>query len=110
MSSARCALIQSWSAPNLSSGLQGQSGAELRLSAGTFEENDHVAGYSKRHGAAKVLFHERQRKINPGRHAGRGPYSTVAHEDGIGLDAHGGKALSQPGAVLPVGHRATSVQ
>ena len=40
-------------------GLQGQSGAELRLSAGTFEEDDHVAGYGKRHGAAEILFHQR---------------------------------------------------
>src|SRR5271166_3502871 len=88
-------------------GLQGQSGAELRLSAGTFEEDDHVAGYGKRHGAAEVLFHKRQREIDPRGYASRGPRPTVAHKDRIGLDAHGGKALSQPGAVLPVSHRAT---
>src|SRR5437899_1173696 len=59
-------------------GLQGQSGAELRLSPGTFEEDDHVAGHGKRHGAAEVLFHKRECEIDPRGHASRGPYATVA--------------------------------
>jgi N-ethylmaleimide reductase len=81
--------------------LQRQGGAELRLSTGTFEEDNQIAGHGERHGTAEIFFHERQRQIDPGRHAGRGPDRTVAHEDRIGLDAHGGKTLSQRGAVLP---------
>src|SRR5437660_1464736 len=91
-------------------GLQGQSSAELRLSAGPFEEDDHVTGYRKRHGVAEVFFHKRQREIDPCGHSSRGPQRTIAHKDRVGLDANGGKALCQPGAILPVGHRATSVQ
>ncbi len=71
--------------------LQGQGSAELRLSAGTLEKDDQVAGDGERHGAAEVFFHQRQRQIDPGRHPGRGPDRTVAHEDRIGLDMHGGK-------------------
>jgi cyclohexyl-isocyanide hydratase len=79
--------------------LQGQGGAELCLPARTLEENDEVAGNGERHGTAEVLFHQRQRQIDPGRHSGR----TVAYEDRIGLDMHGRKALGQLGAIFVPG-------
>jgi hypothetical protein len=58
--------------------------------------------------SGRGLFHKRQREIDPHGRASGGPYPTVAHKDRNGLDAHGGKALSQPGAILPVGRRATT--
>src|SRR5579863_3606989 len=91
-------------------GLQRQGSAELRLSAGAPEENDEVAGNGECYGAAEVLFHERQRQIDPGGHPRRSPNWTVTYEDRIGFDMHGRKALSQPGAVLPVGRGAAAVQ
>ena len=90
--------------------MQGQGGAELRLPAGTLEEDDQIARHGERHRAAQVLFHERERQIDAGRHPGRGPNRTVAHEDRIGLDAHRGKAPRELGAVLPMGRRAPPVQ
>jgi len=90
--------------------LQGQGGAELCLTTGTLEENDEVAGHGERHGTTEVLFNERQRQIDPSCHSGRSPDWTVAHENRIGLDAHGRKPLCQPGAVLPMGRGAAAVQ
>src|SRR5271154_6559356 len=90
--------------------LQSQSGAELRLSPGTLEENDKVAGDGERHRTAEVLFHERQRQIDPRRHSSRSPDRTVAYEDRIGLNADSGKTLREPAAVLPVGRRAPSIE
>ena len=48
--------------------LQGQGFAELRLSAGTLEEDNEVARHGERHGAAQVFLHERQRQVDPRRH------------------------------------------
>jgi hypothetical protein len=63
------------------SGLKGQRSTELRVSAGTLAENNQVAGYGERHRTTEVLLYERQRQIDPGRHSGRGPDRTVAHEN-----------------------------
>ena len=38
------------------------------------------------------------------------PNGTVAHENGIGLDLHGGKAAGELGAVLPVSHRPPPIE
>ncbi len=44
----------------------------------TSKENDEVTSHGERHRTAEVLFHERQREIDPGCDASRGPHSTVA--------------------------------
>ena len=90
--------------------LQGQGFAELRLSAGTLEEDHEVARHGERDGTAEILFHERQRQIDAGRDPRRGPDRTVAYENRIGLDAHGGEALSKLRAVLPVGRGAPPIE
>jgi len=64
-----------WSAPNLSSAAcKAKSALNCACSSGTFEDDDHVAGDSKRHEAAEVLFHQRQCETYPLR--SRQPKST----------------------------------
>jgi len=79
-----------WSAPNLSSAAcKAKSALNCACSSGTFEDDDHVAGDSKRHEAAEVLFHQRQCETYPCGHASRSPHQTLADKDRIGLHAHG---------------------
>jgi len=72
--------------------LQGKRLAELRLPARTLEEDNEVTRHGQCQGATQVLFHDRQGQIDAGRHSGGGPDRTIAHEDRVGLDPHGGKA------------------
>jgi hypothetical protein len=91
-------------------GLQRQGSAELRLSTGTFEENDQVAGDGKRHGTAEVLFHKRQGQIDPAVTPAEVQTRPSPTKNRIGLDTYGGKALRQPGTGLPMGCCATPVE
>jgi hypothetical protein len=73
-------------------------------------EDDKVARHGQRHGAAEVLFDERQRQVDAGGHPGRGPDRAVAHEDRIGLDPDRGEASGKLGADRPMGRRPSAVQ
>jgi len=48
--------------------LQRQSGAELRLSARSLEEDHEVARNRERNTSPQILFNKGQRKIDPGGH------------------------------------------
>ena len=90
--------------------LQGQRRAELRLAARALQEDDEMAGHRQGELAAEILLDQRQRQIDSGGDAGRGPDVAVADEDRIGLQVHGGKAAGEFGAAPPVRHGATAIE
>ena len=65
---------------------------------------------AKRELAAEILLDQRQRQVDAGGDAGRGPDIAVLDEDRIGLQLHLGKALGELGAAAPMRHRAPSVE
>ena len=90
--------------------LQGQRRAKLRLPARALQEDDEMAGHRQGELAAEILLDQRQRQIDSGGDAGRGPDVAVADEDRVGLQAHGGKASGEFGAAPPVRHGATAIE
>ncbi len=81
----------------------GELGRELRLAAGAAHEHDQPAGDQQRDLAAEIVLDHREREIDPGGHAGRGPQRTIAHEDRIARDRDRRILRRQPIAVGPVG-------
>ncbi|MNH09428.1 hypothetical protein D3C79_688820 [compost metagenome] len=59
---------------------------------------------------AEVLFNHRQRQIDAGADAGRGPEGTVANKNAVAVDANTRIALLQPCGVEPMGGGALAFQ
>ena len=57
-----------------------------------------------------VVLHQCERKIDPGRHPGRGQHATVADEDRVRLERDPGEALGEPGLGRPVSRRPAPVE
>ena len=68
--------------------LRGERGAELRLVAGTAQEQHEVTRDRERGVAVEILLDEREREVHAGGDARGGPHRPVAHEDRLGVDAH----------------------
>ena len=66
--------------------LGGERGAELRLVAGTAQEQHEVASDRQRKLAAVVFLDEREREVHAGGDAGGRPHVAVLDEDRIGID------------------------
>src|SRR5205823_1418303 len=85
--------------------LPGELGAELRLAAGPLEEEHQPPRHLERDVRAEVVLDERERQVDPRRHAGRGVDVPVAYEDRLGLHGYLGVAPAQLRAGRPVGRR-----
>ena len=70
--------IQACSALKALALLQRQRGAELRLAARPLEEDHQLARHRQGEVAAEILLDQRQRQVDPGGDAGRGPDVAVA--------------------------------
>ena len=90
--------------------LGGERAAELRLAAGTLEEDDESSGNSQRDLGTQILFDQRQRQVDASRDASRGPHGAVVDEHRIGLDPDAGVAVREVIAEGPMGGRSAIVQ
>jgi len=91
-------------------GLQGEGGAELRLPAGAFKEDDEVPSDAQGEAAAQVVLEQGQGQVNAGGDAGRGPEGAIPDVDRVWLDADGGVAAGEVGALEPVRCRSAVVE
>ena len=69
-------------------GLRLQRLAELRLLGAAQHRQRERAGDLHRHRMAEVVFDQRERELDAGGHAGRGPDRAVVHVDALALHAH----------------------
>ena len=90
--------------------LGGERRAELRLAAGTAQEEHEVARDRERRLPVEVPLDERQREVHAGGHAGRRPDIAVADEDRLGVDLDAGVQARKGGRGRPVGRGAAAVQ
>jgi cell division septum initiation protein DivIVA len=90
--------------------LGGERGAELRLVAGTAQEQHEVTGDRKRGRAVEVVLDEREREVHPGGYPGGGPELPVADVDRLGVDVHRGMRTRELGGGGPVGGRTAAVE
>lgn len=92
------------------SGLQRQLGAELRLVAGTAEEQHEAARDRQRHVSTDVFLDECERQVHASGDAGRGPHVAVAHVDRIGVHLDGRVAPGEGVADGPVRRRTPTIE
>ena len=69
-------------------GLRLQRLAQLRLLAAAQHRQRQRARDVHRHRMAKIVFDQRERELDAGSDAGRGPHRTVVHVDALALHAH----------------------
>ena len=102
--------VQRLEGPGRVGGLLLQAVAELGLPARPFGVHDQPASQVDRDLVTELSFDERQRKIDPGRDAGRRPYATVFDENRISFYVDRRVSSLQFGAICPMCHGATSVE
>ena len=90
--------------------LRGECGAELRLVAGTAQEQHQMASDRQRGVAVEVFLDQRQREVHAGGDAGGGPDVAVAQEDRLGVDPHRGVQAGELGGRRPVSGGAAAVE
>jgi len=90
--------------------LRHQRSAELRLPTRTLHEHHQLARRFNGHLMAEVFLDQRQGKVDPGGHAGRGPDRTVLDEDLVGVHIDCGVQRTQAPCPGPVSRGATPVQ
>jgi hypothetical protein len=83
-------------------GLQFERGAELRLTAGSADEDDQVPGDGQGRLPAEVFLDQGEGEVDTGRDPGRGVHVPVPDEDRVGVHGHPGVLPSQALAVRPV--------
>jgi len=91
-------------------GLRQQRRAELRLAATALHEHHQLARGVDRDLVAEVGFDQRQRQVDPGRHAGGRPHGAVADEDPVRVDLDRRIGLLQPSSPFPMGGDAAAVE
>jgi len=80
------------------------------LTAGALEKNDHALGDRPGDVAAVVAADERKREVDPRGDAGGSPDVAIPDEDGIDLDANGGKKRLEEVARRPMRDRTLAVE
>src|SRR5712691_1521392 len=90
--------------------LEGERGAVLRLSPGTFQENDQLARNGEGGGAAEIIIDECECEIDAGRDPSRCPDAPILDEDRITLDMECREPCGEFGAPAPVRRNAPSVE
>ncbi|SPA42357.1 protein of unknown function [Cupriavidus taiwanensis] len=90
--------------------LRQQHFAELGLAPGALDEDRQFPRRAQRDVVAVVVFDQRQRHVDAGGHAGRGPDPVLAHEDGVRVQRDRGKARAERGMHGPVRGRAPAVE
>jgi len=86
--------------------LAAQRVADLRLPAGTLEEDHHSLRHRKRQLMAVILFDHCQRHVDAGARPGRSPDAVILDEYAIGVDVDAFEALLKLLAIFPVGRGA----
>lgn len=84
--------------------------AELGLSTWTAQKHDHHLRYSKRQKSAKVLFHQREAKIDAGRYSRGSEATAIADIDWVGINGYARVVFRKFACPIPMGGCATSVE